>query len=57
MGRRGKNTEFWCGNLKNGGRVEDRGADWRINIEMDLKEIGWESLDWIDVAEDRDKWR
>jgi hypothetical protein len=23
---------------------------------MDLKEIGWEGLDWIAVAQDRDKW-
>jgi hypothetical protein len=24
---------------------------------MDLKEIGWGSIDWIDVAQDRDRWR
>jgi hypothetical protein len=24
---------------------------------MDLKEIGWESVDWIHLAQDRDKWR
>ena len=23
---------------------------------MYLKEIGWEGMDWIDVAQDRDKW-
>jgi hypothetical protein len=23
---------------------------------MDLKETGWESMDWINLAEDRDKW-
>ena len=23
----------------------------------DLKEIGWESVDWINLAEDRNKWR
>jgi hypothetical protein len=27
------------------------------NIKVDFTEIGWECLDWIDVAEDRDKWR
>jgi hypothetical protein len=37
--------------------MEDLGVDWRINSKMEFKEIGWESLDWIDVAEDRDKWR
>jgi hypothetical protein len=24
---------------------------------MDLREIGWGAMDWIDVAEDRDQWR
>jgi hypothetical protein len=24
--------------------------------KMDLIEIGWGSMDWIDLAEDRDQW-
>jgi hypothetical protein len=24
---------------------------------MDLREIGWDGIDWIDQAEDRDQWR
>jgi hypothetical protein len=27
------------------------------NIQMDLREIGWYSMDWIDVTQDRDQWR
>jgi hypothetical protein len=27
------------------------------NIKIDLREIGWDSMDWIDLAPDRDKWR
>jgi hypothetical protein len=27
------------------------------NINMDLREIGWEVGDWIDLAKDRDQWR
>jgi hypothetical protein len=27
------------------------------NIKMDLGEIGWDSVDWIDLAQDRDQWR
>jgi hypothetical protein len=27
------------------------------NINMDLREIGWDGMDWIDLAEDRDQWR
>jgi hypothetical protein len=30
---------------------------WVDNIKMDLLEIGWGSVDWIGVAQDRDKWR
>jgi hypothetical protein len=26
------------------------------NIKIDLREIGWGGLDWIDLAQDRDKW-
>jgi hypothetical protein len=24
---------------------------------MDVREIGWGGMDWIDLAEDRDQWR
>jgi hypothetical protein len=27
------------------------------NIKMDLRKIGWVGVDWIGMAEDRDKWR
>jgi hypothetical protein len=27
------------------------------NIKMDLGEIGWGDVNWIGVAQDRDKWR
>jgi hypothetical protein len=27
------------------------------NIEIDLTEIGWDGMDWIDLAQDRDQWR
>jgi hypothetical protein len=30
---------------------------WVDNIKMDLREIGWDSVDWIDMAQDRDQWR
>jgi hypothetical protein len=28
-----------------------------LNIKMDLREIGWDGGDWIDLAQDRDQWR
>ena len=30
---------------------------WDNNIKKDLKNVGREDVDWIDVAEDIDKWR
>jgi hypothetical protein len=27
---------------------------WVDNIKMDLKEIGWDVIDWIDLTQDRD---
>jgi hypothetical protein len=30
---------------------------WVNNIKMDLREIGWDGMDWIDLDEDRDQWR
>ena len=30
---------------------------WEDNIEMDLQEVGCGGMDWIDLAQDRDRWR
>jgi hypothetical protein len=30
---------------------------WESNIKMDLRELGWGGMDWIDLAQDRDQWR
>jgi hypothetical protein len=30
---------------------------WGDGIRMDLREIGWGSVDWIQLAQDRDWWR
>jgi hypothetical protein len=27
------------------------------NIKMDLRETGWDGMDWIELAQDRDRWR
>jgi hypothetical protein len=30
---------------------------WVYNIKMDFGKIGWGGVDWIGLAQDRDKWR
>ena len=30
---------------------------WADNIKMDLPVVGCEGMDWIDMAQDRDRWR
>jgi len=29
---------------------------WEDNIKMDLQEVGCRGVDWIELAQDRDKW-
>jgi hypothetical protein len=36
------------------GRPRRRCVD---NIKMNLREIRWDGMDWIDLAQDRDQWR
>jgi hypothetical protein len=30
---------------------------WVGNIKKHIREIGWDRMDWIDLAQDRDQWR
>jgi hypothetical protein len=30
---------------------------WVDNIKMDLREIGWDGVDWNHMAQDRNQWR
>ena len=56
MGRREDYTEF-VGKpegKRSLGRLRRR---WEDNIKMDLQEMGCEGLDWIELAQDRVKWR
>ena len=49
-------TGFWWGNLRERplGRPRRR---WEDNIKMDLQEVGGGCEDWMEVAQDRDRWR
>jgi hypothetical protein len=30
---------------------------WEDGIKVDLREIGWGGVEWIQLAQDRDRWR
>jgi hypothetical protein len=36
------------------GRLRRR---WVDSIKIDLRERGWDGVDWVDLAQDRDQWR
>jgi hypothetical protein len=37
--------------------LERQRRRWVDNTKMDLREIGWDDMDWIEMAQDRDQWR
>jgi hypothetical protein len=34
-----------------------RKCRWVGNIKINLREIGWAAMDWIDLTQDREQWR
>ena len=37
--------------------IERLGRRWEDNIRMDLQEVDCDGKDWIELAQDRDRWR
>jgi hypothetical protein len=49
-------TKFWLESLKRRDHSEDLSVDGD-NIKTYLMETGLEGVDWINLAQDRDRWR
>jgi hypothetical protein len=49
-------TGLWWGDLRKTDSFEDKGIDGRIILKSRLK-VGLNSVDRIDLAQDRDRWR
>jgi hypothetical protein len=39
------------------GLIEIPRHTWEYNINMDVQEVGWRHMGWIDLTQDRDTWR
>ena len=50
-------TGFWYGNLRERDLFWRPRLRWEDNIKMDLDEVGCGGMDWIELAQDRDRWR
>ena len=50
-------TGFWWGNLRERDHSEDPGVDGSVILTWDIQEVGCGGVDWIDLAQGRDRWR
>jgi hypothetical protein len=59
MGFKMQNDEFFCNDYKDFDlfSVSYEDCRWVDSIKIDLREIGWDGMDWIDLAKDRGQWR
>jgi hypothetical protein len=50
-------TRFWWGDLREADHLEDLGVDGSIILKWIFKKWDGGGMDWIDMAQDRDRWR
>jgi hypothetical protein len=57
IGKKGKACRILVGKPEGKTPLGRPKRRWVDNIKIDLREIGWDRMDWIELAQDRDKWR
>jgi hypothetical protein len=50
-------TGFWWGKVEGKRPILRPRCRWGDYIKMDLEEVGCGGMDWIDLVQDRDRWR
>ena len=50
-------TGFWWGKPEGNRPLGRHRISWEDNIKMDLEEVGRGCGDWLELAQDRDRWR
>jgi hypothetical protein len=50
-------TGYFRGNLREIVHLGDPGVEGEDNVKIDLQEVGYEGMKWIELAQDRDRWR
>jgi hypothetical protein len=55
MRRKRKACRIWVGRPEGKRPLGMHRRRSEVNIKMDLRDIGWDGMDWIDLDQDRDK--
>ena len=50
-------TGFGGRNLRERDRLEELDVDGKITVKMDLQDVGWGGMDWIDLVPSSDWWQ
>jgi hypothetical protein len=50
-------TKFWLENLTGRDHRRRTRHRWEDHIRIDLKEMGLEGMDWINLVQNRDQWQ
>jgi hypothetical protein len=57
MGEKRNAYRILVGNLEGKRPLGRPRGRWVYNIKMDLREVEWDGMDWIDLAQNRDQCR